>query len=130
MNVKIHLAFVYSTDFFYPHSHYTRIIQDWTTGKKIISLLLISRKWFCDNSIGNKKIFTERYGWIAENGCRTMRAGGILREISFSSSCLNGEKLARTVHLPVSHDTLLSIIKKRKSTLLYPLSSVEMNSLF
>jgi transposase len=97
---------------FRPHSHYTRIIQDLPIGEKTVSLLLISRKWFCDNPICDRKIFTERYDWIAENGRRTTRAESVLREIAFSSSCLNGEKLARTVYLSVSHDTLLSIIKK------------------
>ncbi len=99
---------------FRPHSHYTRIIQDLPIGEKAVSLLLISRKWFCDNPICDRNIFTERYDWIAENGRRTMRAERVLREVAFSSSCLNGEKLAKTVHLPVSHDTLLSIIKKTK----------------
>jgi len=59
-----------------------------------------------------QKIFTERYDWISENGRRTLWAEEVLRKIAFSTSCLNGEEVAKAMHLPVSHDVLLSIIRK------------------
>lgn len=85
------------------------IFTNWR--RKLFSLLLISRKWFCDNPICDRKIFTERYAWILRMAVG-QHERRVLREIAFRASCLNGEKLARTVYLPVSHDTLLSIIKK------------------
>jgi hypothetical protein len=95
-----------------PHSRYTRIIQDLPIGEKSVSLLLISRKWFCDQATCDMNIFTERYDWLSINGRRTLRAEECLRKIAYSSSCLNGEKVAKAIHLPVSHDVLLSIIRK------------------
>lgn len=58
------------------------------------------------------KVFSERYDWLAPNGRRTRRAEETLRKIAFSTSCLAGEKVARAMHLPVSHDILLAIIHK------------------
>jgi transposase len=97
---------------FRPHSCYTRLIQDLPIGEKSASLLLISKKWFCDNNSCDKNIFTERYDWLPAKGRRTYRAEEVLRKIAFASSCSNGEKVAKAIHLPVSHDVLLSIIRK------------------
>lgn len=95
-----------------PHSRYTRLIQDLPIAEKSVSLLLMTRKWFCDQAVCDMNIFVERYDWLSVNGRRTLRAEECLRKIAFSSSCLNGEKVARAIHLPVSHDVLLSIIRK------------------
>jgi transposase len=95
-----------------PHSRYTRVIQDLPIADQPVSLLLISRKWFCDSPVCPVKVFTERYDWLAPHGRRTLRAEHILRQIAFSTSCLSAQKVAQSVHLPVSHDTLLTIIRK------------------
>ncbi|NSL53369.1 transposase family protein [Calidifontibacillus erzurumensis] len=95
-----------------PHSRYTRLVQDLPIGEKSVTLLLLTRKWFCDHNVCDMKIFSERYEWLSVNGRRTLRAEEFLRKIAFSTSCLNGEKLAKAMHIPVSHDVLLSIIRK------------------
>ena len=56
------------------------------------------------------KIFTERYNWLSPNGRRTARTEELLRKIAFSTSCLTAEKVARSAHIPVSHDTLLDLV--------------------
>jgi hypothetical protein len=43
-----------------PHSRYTRVIQDLPIADQPVSLLLISRKWFCDSPACPVKVFTER----------------------------------------------------------------------
>ena len=95
-----------------PHSRYTRLIQDLPVTDQSITLLFISHKWFCNHSSCPIKVFTERYDWLAPNGRRTLRAEKVLQKIAFSTSCLAGEKVARAVNLPVSHDILLSIVHK------------------
>ncbi|WP_459500516.1 transposase family protein [Bacillus sp. C1] len=94
------------------HSRYTRLIQDLPITDQPVILLLVSHKWFCDNPCCSIKVFTERYDWLTPNGRRTLRAEKVLRKIAFSTSCLAGEKVARTIHLPISHDVLLSIVRK------------------
>ncbi|MBD5799225.1 transposase [Bacillus pseudomycoides] len=94
------------------HSRYTRPIQDLPVMDQSMTLLFVSHKWFCDNPPCYIKVFTERYDWLAPNGRRALRAEKNLRKIVFSTSCLAGEKVARAVHLPVSHDVLLTIVHK------------------
>ncbi|WP_285756445.1 transposase family protein [Parageobacillus sp. G301] len=62
-----------------PHSRYTRVIQDLPIADQPVRLLLISRKWFCDDSSCSVKVFTERYDWLAPHGRRTLRAEHTLR---------------------------------------------------
>lgn len=92
------------------HSQYTRKVQDLPIGEKSVELLILSRRWFCDNSDCDVKIFTERFDWLSSNGRRTKMTEEVLRKMAFSTSCLSAEKLAKSAHIPVSHDTLLALI--------------------
>lgn len=94
------------------HSRYTRLIQDLPISNEPVTILLISRKWFCDNPMCTVKVFTERYEWLAPNSRRTLRVEEVLRKIAFSTSCLTGEKIAHALQLSVSHDALLTIVHK------------------
>lgn len=92
------------------HSRYTRKVQDLPIGEKSVELLILSRRWFCDNLDCDVKIFTERFDWLSSNCRRTKRTEEVLRKMAFSTSCLSAEKLAKSTHIPVSHDTLLALI--------------------
>lgn len=94
------------------HSRYARIIQDLPVSGQPVELHLLSRKWFCDKVDCSVRIFTERYEGISANGRRTFRAEELLRKIAFSTSCLAAEKVAHAAHIPVSHDTLLAIVRR------------------
>jgi len=93
------------------HSQYTRKVQDLPISDKSVELLIITKRWFCDQLDCSVKIFTERYDWLSSNGRRTARTEEVLRKMAFSSSCLSAEKIARTAHIPVSHDTLLTLVR-------------------
>ena len=54
----------------------------------------------------------QRYEGISANGRRTFRAEELLRKIAFSTSCLAAEKVAHAAHIPISHDTLLAIVRR------------------
>ncbi|MCP3763772.1 transposase family protein [Domibacillus sp. A3M-37] len=94
------------------YSQYSRKVQDLSIGSKSVILLLITRKWFCEELECPLKIFTERYNWLSPNGRRTARAEEVLRKLAFSTSCLSAEKVAKSIHLPVSHDTLLNLVRQ------------------
>lgn len=94
------------------HSQYSRKVQDLPIGSKSVKLLLITRKWFCEEPECTVKIFTERYDWLSPNGRRTARAEEVLRTLAFATSCLSAEKVAQSIHLPVSDDTLLNLVRK------------------
>lgn len=84
------------------HSQYTRRVQDLPISGKPVELLILTRRWFCDNPDCKVKIFTERFDWLSSNGRRTSRTEEVLRKIAFSTSCLSTEKVARSAHIPVS----------------------------
>lgn len=107
---------VCSTTSFRPHSQYTRKVQDLPISEHPVQLLILTRKWFCDNPDCHVKIFTERFEGLSSNGRRTIRAENVLRKIAFSTSCLAAERVAHAVHIPVSHDTLLNLIRKTDIT--------------
>ena len=89
------------------HSQYTHKVQDLPISGKSVGLLILTKRWFCDQPDCHQvKIFTERYDWLASHGRRTE----VLRKLVFSTSCLSAEKVARSAHIPVSHDTLLALI--------------------
>ena len=92
------------------HSQYTRKVQDLPISGHSVELLVMTKRWFCDQPNCKVKIFTERYNWLSPNGRRTARTEELLRKIAFSTSCLTAEKVARSAHIPVSHDTLLDLV--------------------
>ncbi|MBO0588354.1 MULTISPECIES: transposase [unclassified Sporosarcina] len=94
------------------HSRYTRSVQDLPISDQTVYLIIIANKWFCTHANCSIKIFAERFEGISTNGKRTNRTIDVLRKMAFSSSCLAAEKVALAAHIPVSHDTLLSIIKR------------------
>lgn len=60
------------------HSHYTRKVQDLPICDKSVELLLLTKRWFCDNPNCQVKIFTERYDWLLANGRRKKKFFGKL----------------------------------------------------
>ncbi|WP_231883451.1 hypothetical protein [Anoxybacillus sp. B7M1] len=44
------------------------MIQDLPIADQPVQLLLISRKWVCDDSSCSVQVFTERYDWLAPPG--------------------------------------------------------------
>ncbi|MEH6907540.1 transposase family protein [Neobacillus drentensis] len=87
------------------HSQYTRKVQDLPISGQPVELLLLTKRFFCDKPDCPVKIFTERFEWLSANGRRTLRTEEVLRKMAFSTSCLTAEKVARSAHIPVSHDT-------------------------
>lgn len=99
-----------------PHSRYTRKLQDEPFNGRPVELLVLTRKWFCIYAECPVKVFTERFEGLSPNRHRTQRAEDILREIAFSTSCLTAEKIAHAIHIPASHDALLSLIYRTDIT--------------
>ncbi|OXS64675.1 transposase family protein [Priestia filamentosa] len=100
-----------------PHSRYTRKVQDLPISGQPVQLLVLTRKWFCENVTCRVKVFTERYEGFSSSGRRTRRTESVLEKIAFSTSCLAAEKVAKAAHIPVSHDTLLTLIHRKNISL-------------
>src|SRR3954454_9378939 len=50
------------------HSQYTRKVQDLPISDKSVGLLIMTKRWFCDQPDCQVKIFIERYDWLSSNG--------------------------------------------------------------
>ena len=92
------------------HSAYMRIIDDLPIQGKPVHLFLKTRKWFCDHTFCESKVFTERFEWLLPHRHRTARLDDALRTIAFSTNCIEAAQVTRILGMPVSHDTLLRLI--------------------
>lgn len=97
---------------FRPHSSYTRVVHDLPLQDSDVTLIIQLHKWFCDQESCQSKVFTERIPWLKPYHRKTDRLEEVLRTLAFSMSCLQAEKVCKQLHIPTSHDTLLSIIRK------------------
>ncbi|MBB6448033.1 transposase family protein [Bacillus benzoevorans] len=95
-----------------PHCSYVRVVRDIPIQDKEVTMIIHLHKWFCDNVDCSTKIFTERLTWLSPYRRKTNRMEETLRTLAFSMSCLQAEKVCRSLHMPTSHDTLLNLIKK------------------
>lgn len=93
-----------------PRMQYTRKITDLPFNEKEVEIILFSSKWVCGKPSCNTKIFTQRYPWVRSRRTRTIRVEQLLIRLAASTSCLTAEKLARSLHIPVSHDAILNLL--------------------
>ncbi|MDJ0333588.1 transposase family protein [Planococcus sp. S3-L1] len=93
------------------HSRYSRKVDDLPISDLHVHFQALLHKWFCDNRDCPTKVFTERLSWLQSYKRKTDRLEDIIEKIAFSTNCLTAEKVCRTMHIPVSHDTLLRRVK-------------------
>lgn len=97
------------------HCRYTRYVKDLAYAATPVEIQVLSNKWVCNSTDCEIRVFTERIPWLNPYQRRTVRLEEVLEKIAFSTNCLIGEKVCEALHIPVSHDTLLNIVKKRST---------------
>jgi transposase len=99
------------------HSYYIRSLQDLPVCNKNIQLSLQVRRFRCMNENCPRSTFAEQApAIIAKNSRKTHRLKRTLVEIAFESGGEAGAKLAKKLHMEVSPDTLLRMIRDNPST--------------
>ena len=93
------------------HSFYTRKLQDLSIGMQHVQIHLQSRKWFCVETFCPKHIFTERFTWVQPYARKTERLQQLLRQLVFSMSCRQAERVTQPYLRRVSHDAFLRLIR-------------------
>jgi len=89
------------------HSHYTRILADLSWHGTPVQLHLEVRRFFCISLSCPRRIFVERLPKVAEAHARkTVRLVKALRPIGFALGGEAGSRLAGTLGMPTSPDTL------------------------
>ncbi len=95
------------------HSHYTRTLSDLPLMGTPVRLLVTVRKFYCDNPLCARKVFSERLEGTARTlSRRTDRQHEALLEIAFTLGGEAGARLASQLGFGVSPDTLLRYIRR------------------
>jgi transposase len=95
------------------HSRYRRTIADLSCAEFVVQLLIRVRRFFCDNDACPRVTFAEALQSIAGRYARrTQRLGERQLQVAFESGGEGGARVLKGMHMPVSPDTLLRMIRK------------------
>ncbi|MHA4847233.1 ISL3 family transposase [Flavitalea antarctica] len=95
------------------HSRYKRVLGDLPSSGYSVRVLMLSRKYFCDNPDCTQKVFTERFKKeISPYHRRFNRCTELLRSLALELGGNKGSAIAYLTHLPVSPSTILRVIKR------------------
>lgn len=95
------------------HSAYQRTIADLPISGNAVHLRLTVRKFFCDKTSCERRIFAERLpSVVASYARRTQRSAGLLHLIAYVLGGEEGSRVAKESALTVSADTLLRLLQR------------------
>ncbi len=94
------------------HSRYEREIQDLPLQHKQALLLVLTRKFFCDNPECNHKTFAEQHDFVIKNGKKTIRLNEHIINTSINLSSVNSSKLLAKEAVKVSKSSICDLLKK------------------
>lgn len=95
------------------HSKYLRELSDLPISGNLVRIKLTARKYFCDNSWCQRRIFTERFAHEITPHCRRLtRSNDLLFRIALALGGNNGSTISSFIGVPVSASTILRIIEK------------------
>ena len=94
-------------------SRYTRTLQDLPWAGKVLRLMVLVRRFFCENPACPRKIFAERLPELTSvYARRTTRCTQALAHVVFSLGGQAGASLSAHLGLPSSRMTLLRILRR------------------
>ena len=94
------------------HSKYRRELSDLPISGHSVCIKLTARKYFCDNSLCPRRVFTERFGnEIRPYSRRFVRSNDLLFRIAVALGGNQGSVISSFISQPVSASTMLRIIK-------------------
>lgn len=93
-------------------SHYVRKLMDLPVAQYGVLVLLLVRRFRCNNPACAVQIFSEQYpGYVLPYARRTLRATTCLQKILIEMSGKKGTLIAGIIHLPESASTCLRIVE-------------------
>ena len=97
------------------HSVYTRTISDLPIQKYKVKLVIIVKKYFCNNPKCNHTTFAEPLDFVEKNALRTKRLDEYIKEVGLKNSSIEARNQITNSHVEISNNTILRILKKRKN---------------
>lgn len=96
------------------HSKYIRTLSDLPIQNNEVKLLLVVKKFFCQNPKCTHKTFGERYKFVEPKAVRTNRLVEYINNIGLRDNSMDTVRTLRETGIKVSSNTVLRIIKKKK----------------
>lgn len=95
------------------HSRYLRTLLDLPISGHLARVKLKARKYFCDNAVCPRKVFTERFDYeIRPYYRRMVRSNDLLVRMALELGGNTGAAISRYVGIPVSPSTILRVINR------------------
>ncbi len=96
------------------HFIYEKSFQDLPIQDKKVTIRLMNRKLFCQNSLCGRKTFAERFEFIDFKTKKTHRLENKIREIALNCSTISASNTLRRNTIAMSRTTISNLLKKQK----------------
>jgi transposase len=98
------------------HSHYHRSLADLPLAGRQVRLVVVARRFRCDAASCRRAIFAERFNAdvLAPRARRTARLDCLVHHLGLALGGRPAASFARRLMLPVSNDTLLRVVRRRR----------------
>jgi transposase len=99
------------------HSRYLRHATDLPLAGRPVRLVIVARRFRCDAALCSRRIFTERFDGsvLALRGRRTARLDYVVHHLGLALGGRPAASFARRLMIPVSNDSLLRLVRRRRS---------------
>ena len=104
------------------HSRYQRRLTDLPIANKPVHIVILARRFHCDAVLCGRRIFAERFDEkvLAPWARRTTRLDQIVHCLGLALGGRPAAGFARRLMLPVSNDTLLRVVRRRRRSRFAP----------
>ena len=98
------------------HSRYLRRVADLPLAGRPVRLVLVARRFRCGAVLCGRQIFTERFAGnvLAPWARRTARLDYVVHHLGLALGGRPAASFARRLMVPVSNDTLLRVVRRRR----------------
>lgn len=96
------------------HSRYGRKVKDLPWHGRPVVWKVHGRRFFCRKEGCDQKVFTERLRGVGAQARRTKRLSATLTDIAFALGGEAGARMAKSVGMPTSPDTLLRLLQAER----------------
>jgi transposase len=100
------------------HSRYLRQAADLPLAGRPVQLVIVARRFRCSAATCGRRIFTERFAGsvLAPWARRTARLDHVVHHLGLVLGGRPAASFAQRLIIPVSNDTLLRVVRRRRST--------------
>lgn len=98
------------------HSRYVRTVWDLPIQNDQVKLVITVPKYFCYNNDCHHKTFAYAFDFIETNSIRTKRLNEYICQVALKNSSIDAKNQISSSHVPVSTNTVLRILKKKKTS--------------